>query len=93
MSKMSLNACCTKIFLTGLVLFSLSFISFIILVIIKILTGHGLETYLTRIGVKFTYLGGGVLFVCAALFFLLAFIIRWWHLREEKDFFDKYGNK
>ena len=80
-----------KTFFFGLFLGALGFIGFVLLLIKKIKSGEGQETYFTGFGVKFSYLGASILLLVIPVIMLIALVIGWWQKREERDFIKKYS--
>ena len=62
------------------------FAGFVYRVVLKVESGHGLDTYLTPKGVEFNYIGALVLLMLVPIALLLGWGVRWWQLREERDF-------
>ena len=82
-----------KAFFPGLLLASLGFIGFVMLIIKKYLSGELTETYFTGFGVKFSYLGAGILISLIPVIIVIALLLRWWQQREEHDFTGKKKKK
>ncbi len=83
----------SKSFAIGLILGTIGFIGFILLLIKKCLDGTINEYYFTHFGVELNYLGTLVLFALVPIFYLIALGIRYWQKREEKDLLNKYSSK
>lgn len=67
--------------------------SFLGRLIYKVRSGQGLEYYFTGFGVKMNYIGVLMTLSCIPLALLIGLVIRWWTLRDERDFKRKYGIK
>ena len=50
--------------------------TFLLTAIMKVQSGHGLETYVTPGGAKFSWVGGLIAFVCAFIVLLVGAAIR-----------------
>lgn len=79
-----------KAFFLGLFLSALGFVGFVVLLMQKVQSGEGLESYFTGFGVKVSYLGIGILISVIPAITLVALVVRWWQGREERNFLEKY---
>lgn len=70
----------------GVFLVMAMFAGFVYRVVSKVKSGHGLDTYLTPEGVEFNYIGALILLMLIPIALLLGWGVRWWQLREERDF-------
>ena len=62
------------------------FAGYVYRVVSKVKSGHGLDTYLTPEGAEFNYIGVLILLMLIPIALLLGWGLRWWQLREERDF-------
>jgi hypothetical protein len=70
----------------GVFLAMVMFAGFVYRVVSKVKSGRGLDTYLTPEGVEFNYIGTLILLMLIPIALLLGWGVRWWQLREERDF-------
>ena len=83
---------------TGRVLFAIAGvlvliagISFVLRIVNKVSSGHGLDYYFTGWGVQLNYIGALVLLVVMPLALVVGWAIRWWQLRDERDFRKRFN--
>lgn len=67
------------------------FAAFVLRVVDKVRTGHGLDYYFTGWGVQFNYIGVLILLILAPIAMLVGWGIRWWQLRDERDFRKRFN--
>ncbi len=79
------------IVLIGGVLVILGLTAFVIRVMNKVRTGHGLDYYFTGLGVQFNYIGALILLGLVPICLLIGWGFRWWQLREHRDFRKKFN--
>jgi len=78
-------------FVIAMSLIVLSAIGWGFQVLNKVLNGHGLDNYFTFWGVQFNYIGALILCIIGFVVLLLSPVIRWWCLRDERNFKRKYS--
>ncbi len=66
-------------------------VAFVLRVLEKVRTGHGLDYYFTGWGVQFNYIGVMILLALVPVTLLAGWGIRWWQLREERDFRKRFN--
>lgn len=71
----------------------LALVGFLLRVVEKIRSGHGLDYYFTGFGVRFNYIGVLVLFVCIPTALLLGWVLNYWLSRDERDFIKRFGKE
>ena len=59
----------------------------------KVRTGHGLDYYLNGMGVEMNYIGALIAVAIIPIALLLGWAIRWWLLKDERDFKKHHGIK
>lgn len=79
-----------KTFTAALVIIFIAFIGFILFLLNKTITGHGLDYYFSGFGYKLSYLGALILIAVIPLLVTLAWLINWIIGRDERDFKKKY---
>lgn len=57
----------------------------------KVKSGRGLDTFFDGDGVEWNYIGHLVLLGLIPIAVIVGLGIRWWQLREERDFKKKFG--
>jgi hypothetical protein len=78
------------LFLVGLVLAALGFVSFAALLIVKVLRGDGLECYFTGFGYQFNYIGALLLLCTIPVVLGIALFVGRYQRRDERDIEDRY---
>ena len=66
-------------------------ISFVLRVVNKVSSGHGLDYYFTGRGVQFNYIGALILLIVIPVALAVGWVIRWWQLRGERDFRKRFN--
>lgn len=77
--------------MVGGLLSILALIAFVIRAVQKVQTGHGLDYYFTGWGVQFNYIGALIVLALVPVTLLVGLGIRWWQLRDERDFRKKFN--
>ncbi len=75
----------------GGMLIVLGGMAFVLRVVEKVRTGHGLDYYFTGWGVQVNYIGVLILLILIPVVVLVGWGIRWWQLRDERDFRKRYN--
>ncbi len=75
----------------GGLLIILGGIAFVLRVVEKVKTGHGLDYYFTGWGVRVNYIGVLILLALIPVVLLMGWAIRWWQLRDERDFRKRFN--
>jgi hypothetical protein len=88
-----LNRFVNKSFSLGTALIIIAVISFLLTILFKVSDGQGLDYYISGKGYKLNYLGVLILLAVLPLFGLVAWLLRWYQQRHERDFEEKYTKK
>ena len=81
------------VFFIFLILVFVGFVGLVLLLVEKTTTGHGLDYYMTGWGIRQNYLSALVLIAIVPVVLAVAWGVRYWQKREEKDFLRRYGNQ
>jgi len=71
----------------------LAFLTFILTVIEKVRSGHGLDTYMTGEGVIFNYIGALVVLVILTVSLLIGLAFRAWNGPSTKEMIQKKNSR
>lgn len=77
--------------LVVMALWFLGSLGFLMKVLDKVFSGHGLDSYTTFWGVQFNYVGVLILFVLGVMLIVLSPLIYWLSTIDERNFKKKYG--
>jgi len=76
-----------------MVIVMFGFVSFVVFLINKVISGHGLDYYISGMGYEFNYLGVLILVFSSPLIGLVVWLISWYRERDWRAFKDRYLKK
>lgn len=82
-----------RTFAVVMVIVMLGFVSFVIFLINKVISGQGLDYYISGKGYEFNYLGALILVISFPLIGLSGWLISWYQERDWRAFKDRYSKK
>jgi hypothetical protein len=92
-SKEFLQIFLNRTFGVAMIVMMFGFVGFVAVLINKVLSGHGLDYYISGMGYEFNYLGVLILVVLIPFIMMAVWFITWYQEKDERDFKQKYLKK